>query len=228
MTTEFIFPATPEHSVSAIFSQPEGASALLILAHGAGADMRHHHMAALADALGRSGIATLRFNFPFKESGGTRTDKPSVCVETIDSAVQQARARNHLNLPVFAGGHSFGGRMSSHFAAENPGTPIQGLVFFSFPLHPSKKPDVKRAAHLKDVTHPMLFLSGTRDDLADPELMDRVTDPMPDAKTHWLDTADHSFKILKRSRKSDENVYDEAARITTEFINSLIDVQPGH
>lgn len=195
---------------------PADAVAALVLAHGAGAGMEHRHMQALADAFGRRGIATLRFNFPYMEAGKSRTDPPDVASAAIAAAADAARARTKL--PLWVGGHSFGGRMSTHAVAEH-GLEAAGLILCSFPLHMPGKPDVKRAAHLGKVSRPMLFLSGTRDELAERELLARAVSGLPRAEIHWLDTADHGFKVLKRSRASTEDVYDEAARVARDFID---------
>src|SRR4051794_7829706 len=160
---------------------PSDAVAALVLAHGAGAGMEHRHMQALADAFGRRGIATLRFNFPYMEAGKSRTDSPEVASAAIAAAAADARKRTKL--PLWVGGHSFGGRMSSHAVAEY-NVEAAGLVFCSFPLHMPGKPDVKRAAHLGKVRRPMLFLSGTRDELAERELLTRVVSGLPRAEIH--------------------------------------------
>lgn len=218
--TPLKFPASPSGEVvSALLRVPEKTIATLILGHGAGANMYHAHMEAIAAALAERDIATLRFNFPFMENAKRRTDNKDVCLQTIGNAL----ALVHEQLPqdaVYLGGHSFGGRMASHYCAENPGMSIAGLVCYSFPLHPAKKPDDKRAAHFRDIDVPVLFVSGTRDALADPRLFESAVDDINDARTHWLDTADHGFKILKRSRQSAEDVYSEAARVTRQWIQS--------
>lgn len=208
--------------VTALLDLTDGAQALIVLAHGAGADIHHHHMQSISDALNRRDLATLRFNFPYMEAGGKRTDSKEVCIETFDNALELAHSRAGC-LPVFIGGHSFGGRMSSHYYSERSGShSCSGLVYYSFPLHPSKKPDIKRADHLSAIELPMLFLSGTRDTLANTDLLNAVVTRIPRARLHWLQTADHGFKILKRSRRSIENVYDEAARVTANFVQALI------
>lgn len=208
--------------VTALLDLTGGARALIVLAHGAGSDIHHHHMQSISDALNRRDLATLRFNFPYMEAGGKRTDSKEVCIETFDNALTLAHSRTG-SLPVFIGGHSFGGRMSSHYYSERPGShSCSGLVYYSFPLHPSKKPDIKRADHLYAIELPMLFLSGTRDTLANTDLLNAVVTRIPRARLHWLQTADHGFKILKRSRRSIENVYDEAARVTANFVQALI------
>ncbi|HET8697043.1 MAG TPA: alpha/beta fold hydrolase [Gammaproteobacteria bacterium] len=197
---------------------PDGAVAALVLAHGAGAGMEHRHMQALADAFGRRGIATLRFNFPYMDAGKSRTDPPAVAAAAIAEAAADARSRTKL--PLWVGGHSFGGRMASHAVAEH-GLEAAGMIFCSFPLHMPGKPDLKRAAHLGKVRVPMLFLSGTRDALAERALLTQVVSGLPRAEIHGLDTADHGFKILKRSRTSPEDVYDEAVRVARAFVDRV-------
>ena len=176
-------------------------------------------MSALSLALNNVGISTLRFNFPFMQEGRRRVDNPDVCIDAIASAVATAN-RLCPKLKLFVGGHSFGGRMSTHYAVEQP-TSAVGIILFSFPLHPSKKPAIKRAAHLGAINEPMLFLSGDRDTLAEAALLQSVTGPLANARLHWLETADHSYKILKRTRKSAENVYAEAARVASAWIEEL-------
>ncbi len=230
--TTLQFTATDEKGlVSALLNRPEDSRAVIVLAHGAGANMHHSHMQFLATALAKQGLATLRFNFPYMEAGGKRTDGQAVCIETISNAVNLA---NDLtgDLPLFVGGHSFGGRMSSHAVSAGETSQKQGscdgflrcrgLIFFSFPLHPGDKPAVKRADHLYSINLPMLFLNGTRDSLAERDLLEGVTRHIAGAELHWLETADHSFKILKRNRRSTEDVYDEAARVAVSFVDRLI------
>ena len=206
-------------ALSAIYSPAGNASALLVLAHGAGANFEHDHMSALSSALNNVGISTLRFNFPFMEEGKRRVDNPDVCINTIACAVATAN-RLCPKVRLFIGGHSFGGRMATHYAVEQP-TNAVGIILFSFPLHSSKKPAIKRAAHLGAINEPMLFLSGDRDTLAEAVLLQSVTGPLANARLHWLETADHSYKILKRTRKSAENVYAEAARVASAWIEEL-------
>ena len=197
----------------------EGSKALLVLAHGAGAGHDHQHMNRIAQALAAVGVGTLRYNFPFIEQGRRRVDKLEVCLEVIGDAANKGISLSG-GLPVFVGGHSFGGRMSTHFAV-NSLIDIKGIICFSFPLHIAKKPAVTRAMHLPDIELPLLLLSGTRDDLADRGLMKEVVAPLKNTRLCWLETADHSFKILKRTRKNPEDVYDEAARLTSEWIDQL-------
>jgi predicted alpha/beta-hydrolase family hydrolase len=203
-------------NLSAELIRPDDARAVLVLAHGAGADFRHANMIGISEALARRGVATLRFNFPFMEQGRRRVDGQTVSVDTIVAAVDTAQeAAPDLNL--FLGGHSYGGRMASHAVAEHH-LPVEGLIFASFPLHPPKKPGVERAAHLGRVDRPMLFLSGTRDALAEPELLTGVVEALPGARLHWLDTADHGYKVLKRKRTVPMDVFDELAGQAADFI----------
>jgi hypothetical protein len=165
-------------------------------------------------------IATFRYNFPYMEYGKGR-DSKEVCTLTVRSAVAAAHEAAP-DLPLFAGGHSFGRRMTSTAASEAPLDHVYGLVFCSVPLHQPGKPDTKRADHLSAVTVPMLFLSGTRDELADLGLLQPVCRKLGGRATlHLLDTADHGFRVLKRSRKTDEDVFAEMARVTTEWASNL-------
>lgn len=201
----------------ALLRQPDGSRPLMILAHGAGAPMTHAHMQNIADTLSDIGIGTLRFNFPYMVAGKHRVDNLETCLATFQNVIAAAAELTDANLLL--GGHSFGGRMASHFAAaRNPD--ILGLVYFSFPLHVAKKPATKRAEHLPDIKKPMLFVSGDRDDLADSDLLKGVVSNLANAKLHWLETADHSFKILKRTRLSTEDVYHEAGRVVSEWLSN--------
>src|SRR5947209_4048549 len=167
---ELKFPATPgKGAVSALLIRPAGSSRLLVLGHGASTTMRHATLQAIAEALADAGVATFRYNFPYAEQGRGR-DSQAVCTEAVRSAVAAAREACP-GLPLLAAGHSFGGRMTSTAASESPIAGVRGLVFFSFPLHQPGRPETKRADHLAGVTVPMLFLSGTRDELAEPGLL---------------------------------------------------------
>jgi predicted alpha/beta-hydrolase family hydrolase len=218
---EMKFLATPEKGeVSALLIRPGDASHLLVLGHGASTNMRHATLQTIAERMADAGIATLRYNFPYMEYGKGR-DAREVCTGTVRSAVAAAH-RAVPGLPLLAGGHSFGGRMTSTAASESPLDGVRGLVFFAFPLHQPGKPDTKRADHLSAVTVPMLFLSGTRDELADLDLLRPVCQKLGKRATlHPLDTADHGFRILKRSRKSEEDVFAEMARVTREWASRL-------
>lgn len=206
--------------MNVLWQCPEEAVAALVLAHGAGAGMTHRNMQALADAFSRQGIASLRFNFPFIEAGSRRVDSKAVSTAAIAGAFEAARKRTSLStsLPLWLGGHSFGGRMASH-AVLDEGLEPRGLVFCSFPLHPPGQPGTSRAVHLSGLRLPMLFLSGTRDPLADGALLESLVAGLPSAELHWLDTADHGYKVLKRSRTTGEDVFDEMARVARGFID---------
>ncbi|MGP0065148.1 MAG: alpha/beta family hydrolase [Isosphaeraceae bacterium] len=219
--TELKFLATPEKGeVSALLIRPRDASHLLVLGHGASTNMRHATLQAIADRLADAGIATFRYNFPYSEHGKGR-DAQAVCTATVRSAVEAAHGAAP-DLPLLAGGHSFGGRMTSTAASESPIEAVQGLVFFAFPLHQPGKPDTKRADHLDAVTVPMLFLSGTRDELAGIDLLEPVCKTLGHRATlHLLDTADHGFRTLKRSRKSEEDVFVEMARVVRDWASRL-------
>ncbi|XOV88444.1 MAG: alpha/beta family hydrolase [Pseudomonadota bacterium] len=204
----------------ALLQAGTGPRALAVLGHGAGAGMTHRHMQSIAAALDQVGIATLRFNFPFMEKGGGRVDPIPICVETFARALEAGQA--HLpGLPCVVGGHSFGGRMSSHFSLlVQPD--IRGLVYFSFPLHPAGKPSVARAAHLGDIELPQLFVSGDRDKLADLSLLRETVRSLKNARLHEIATADHSLAIRKRQRKTDEDVYSELARVVDDWLRATL------
>jgi uncharacterized protein len=218
---EMRFLATPEKGeVSALFVRPGNASHLLVLGHGASTNMRHATLQTIADRMAESGIATFRYNFPYMEHGRGR-DSREICTATVRAAVAVARMAAP-DLRLLAGGHSFGGRMTSTAASESPLDGVHGLVFFSFPLHQPGNPDTKRADHLGAVTVPMLFLSGTRDELADLDLLQPVCKKLgKHATLHLLDTADHGFRTLKRSRKSEEDVFVEMARVVRQWASGL-------
>ena len=220
-TRELRFLATPEKGeVSGMLVRPAGATQLLVLGHGASTNMRHATLQAIAERLADAGIATFRYNFPYSEHGKGR-DSQAVCTATVRSAVESAQ-RAAPDLPLLAGGHSFGGRMTSTAASEAPLDGVRGLVFFSFPLHQPGKPQTKRADHLAEVTVPMLFLSGTRDELAETDLLRPVCKRLGKLATlHLLDTADHGFKVLKRTRASDEDVFVEMARVVRQWAAGL-------
>jgi predicted alpha/beta-hydrolase family hydrolase len=220
-TTELKLLASPgKGEVSALLIRPVNATHLLVLGHGASTSMRHATLESIAAALADVGIATFRYNFPYSEHSRGR-DSPQVCTATIRSAVAAA----HLaapDLPLLAGGYSFGGRMTSTAASESPLENVRGLVLFSFPLHQPGKPDTKRAAHLSGVAAPMLLLSGTRDQLAYLNLLEPVCQSLGSRATlHLLDTADHGFRILKRSRQSDQDVFVEMAHRIRQWASAL-------
>ena len=225
MTYEAIeskFIATPEKGeVSSILIRPDGAKWLLVLGHGAGTNMRHSTLQTIAERLADIGIATFRYQFPYMERGGGGREAQAVALATVRSAAAAAHEAAS-DLGILVGGHSYSGRMSSLTAAEAPIEHVSGLVFFAFPLHPAGRAGTERAEHLDDVTVPMLFLSGTRDKLAVHDLLEPVCEKLGDKATlHLLDTADHGFKTLKRSRKSDEDVFVEMARVLSEWTETL-------
>ena len=195
--------------VSALWQKPKGAKAVLILAHGAGAGMTHKHMAATADGLEERDIAVLRYNFPYMEKGSKRPDNPPVAHAAVRAAAADA-TKLAAGLPLFAGGRSFGARMTSQAQALEPLPKVAGLVFFAFPLHPPGKPGIDRADHLSSVKIPMLFLQGTKDELADLDLLKPVTKSLGKrAKLHLAEHADHSFHAPAKSGRKDPEVLAE-------------------
>jgi len=208
----------PEFLVDA----PAARRAALVLAHGAGAGMRHAFMAALAGALARHGLAVLRFEFPFMAQGTKRPDPPAVAQAAVRAAVAEA-ALQWPQLPLFAGGKSFGARMTSQAQASAALAGVRGLVFFGFPLHPAGQPGVVRAAHLADVQLPMLFLQGTRDALADLDLVRGAAAGLGGRATlHVVEGADHGFEVLKRSGRANEEVIEELATVASAWIGARL------
>lgn len=220
-TRELRFTATPDKGeVSAILMRPNGATHLLVLGHGASTTMRHLTMQTIAERLAEVGIATFRYNFPYSEHGKARNSN-ATCVETIRNAVIAAH-KEAPDLTLLAGGHSFGGRMTTTAQAEEPLENVKGLVLFSFPLHLPGRPDTKRADHLSNIKIPMLFLSGTRDELATLDLLEPTIKTLgKHATLHLIDTANHSYKILKKTRTSSEDVFVEMARVAGEWSQSI-------
>jgi predicted alpha/beta-hydrolase family hydrolase len=184
--------------VSGEYIIPEKPKAILTLAHGAGAGMHHSFMVELATALAEAaGIATLRFNFPFMQNKKGRPDQPAVAHETVAAAINHAHATLPA-LPLFAAGKSFGGRMTSQYLAANPRSDVKGIIFYGFPLHPSGKPSIERAEHLKGVKVKMLFLQGTKDELATWDLIESVCASLPKATLVKIEGANHAFKAGKQ------------------------------
>jgi uncharacterized protein len=192
-------------SVSALFRHPEGARACYVMAHGAGAGMTHASMQAVAAGLGERGVATLRFQFPFMENGTRRPDPPKVAHAAIRAAVGEPAALAP-DLPLFAGGRSFGGRMTSQTQAATLLPGVHGLIFLAFPLHPAGRPSTERADHLSLVHVPMLFIQGTRDALAEEQRLRAVVGGLPGATLIAIDEADHSFHVPARSGRTDAEV----------------------
>ena len=196
-------------SISGLLDAPPGAQACYVFAHGAGAGMHHAFMATIASGLAERRVATLRFQFPYMEQGSKRPDPPKVAHAAIRSAVQEA-AKRLPGVPLFAGGKSYGGRMTSQAQAAEPLAHVQGIVFVGFPLHPAGKPSIERADHLAQVQLPMLFLQGTRDTLADLDLIRETIAKLGSRATlHIVEGGDHSFHVLARSGRTDEQVREE-------------------
>ena len=195
--------------VSALLNRPSQARACFVFAHGAGAGMTHSFMETVASGLCERGVATLRYQFPYMEKGSKRPDPPAIAHAAVRAAVAEA-GRSCPGLPLIAGGKSFGGRMTSQAQAAAPLAGVRGLAFLGFPLHPAGKPSSDRAKHLADVHIPMLFLQGTRDNLAEVALLEPVVRGLgPSAKLHLVDGADHSFHVLARSGRHDRDVMNE-------------------
>lgn len=205
--------------VSALLLRPEGATALLVLGHGAGAGMDHAFLEEVAGVLAARGVATLRYNFPYMDGdGGWPPDRSPVLEATVRAAVAFAHDREP-RLPLFVGGKSLGGRMTSRAAAAEPFADVRGIVFLGFPLHPRGSPATQRAEHLSDVPHAMLFVQGTRDRLAELELLEPVVEGLGErARIHVVEGADHSFEVLKRSGRTGEEVLDEVVSAVSEWI----------
>ena len=195
--------------VSGLLLRPDGARLLYVLAHGAGAGMRHPFLETVAQLLGERGVGTLRYQFPYMERRASRPDPPAVAAAAVRAAVAEA-GRVAPGLPLVAGGKSFGGRMTSTAQAEAPLPGVRGLVFLGFPLHPPGRPGDSRAEHLAQVHVPMLFLQGERDDFADPTLLKPVIKRLGARATlHLVEGGDHSFHVLKRSGRTDVDVMSE-------------------
>jgi uncharacterized protein len=205
-THEITIPLPDGTAVSGLLLAPAAARAAYVLAHGAGAGMSHPFMTAAAEQLSTRGIATLRYQFPYMQHGSRRPDPPAMAHATVRAAVAEAGARL-ADLPLFAGGKSFGGRMTSQAQAEVPLAGIKGLVFLGFPLHPAKRPALDRAQHLASVRIPMLFLQGARDALAEPPLIARVVADLGTRATLTvIPDADHSFHVPVRTGRTDVQV----------------------
>jgi len=219
--TDLRIPIVGADDVSALVERPPDAQWMLVLAHGAGAGMTHPFLEALASDLAAIRVATLRYQFPYMERRRRVPDAPSVLTATVAAAVRCA-AEMAPELPLFAGGKSMGGRMTSQAAADGLIPGVRGLVFFGFPLHPPHLPSVKRAGHLERVSVPMLFLQGTRDQFADLELLRPICDRLgPRATLHTIEGADHSFHVPKRSGRSDGEVLRELAETFVAWAGGL-------
>ncbi|MGX1318735.1 putative alpha/beta-hydrolase family hydrolase [Bradyrhizobium sp. USDA 377] len=208
-------------TVSAILTLPAHARACYVLAHGAGADMRHSFMEKTAEGLAERGIATLRFNFPYMEEKKGRPDQPAVAHAAIRAAVAEA-ARRCPGLKLVAGGKSFGGRMTSQAQSKAALPDVKGLAFLGFPLHADKKPSSERAEHLAGIAIPMLFLQGTRDGLADLSYLKPVVEKLgPKAMLHEVEGGDHSFAVLKKSGRTNDEALTEVLDTLAAWIDGL-------
>ncbi len=208
--------------VSALWHRPRGAQFLYVFAHGAGAGMTHEFMASMTARLSDRKVATFRFQFPYMEAGRRRPDPPAMIEATIREAVKYA-GKIDPKLPMIAGGKSMGGRLTSSAQARAPLPAVVGLAFTGFPLHPAAKPSVTRAEHLDRIKVPMLFLQGTRDALADLELVRPVCKRLGRrAHLHIVDGADHGFRVLKRSGRTGDEVLDELADTLVTWSQSVL------
>lgn len=222
-TTAITIRIDETHAVSALYRHPATADCMFVFAHGAGAGMDHPSMSTVADALAGLGVATLRYQFPYMERGSKRPDPPPLCHATVRAAVAAAGSLTP-NLMLIAGGRSFGGRMTSQAQAIAPLLRVRGLAFLAFPLHPAGKPSTERATHLSDVRIPMLFLQGTRDELATLELLQpTVANLGPRATLKLLAEADHSFHVLARSGRTNDEVRTDALTTLAEWARNLPD-----
>ena len=204
--TPLTIPLAAGATISGLLDAPANAEACYVFAHGAGAGMNHAFIAAMARGLAQRGVATLRFQFPSMEQGSRRPDPPKVAQAAVRAAVQEA-AKRLPDMRLFAGGKSYGGRMTSQAQAAEPLANVRGLVFVGFPLHPAGKPSTERAEHLAGVQVPMLFLQGTRDTLADLDLIRETVAKLEGRATlHIVEGGDHSFHVLARSGRNDEQV----------------------
>jgi uncharacterized protein len=206
---------------AALLLLPPAARWLLVLGHGAGAGMRHAFMQSIAERLAARAVATLRYEYPYMTKGSRRPD-PAPRLEAVTRAAVGFAAAHWPALRIAAGGKSLGGRMTSRAHAAAPLPRVAGIVFFGFPLHPAGAPGVERAAHLSAVQVPLLFLQGTRDRLATPELIRDVSARLePRATLHFVAGADHGFNVLRRSGRTDDEVLDELADTTCAWLTDL-------
>lgn len=215
----------PTNSVSALLRVPENAIGCYVFAHGAGAGMAHPFMQAVADGLAERNIATLRYQFPYLERGSKRPDSPPVAHAAVRAAC--LAAFDASSLPLVAGGKSFGGRMTSQAQSLSPLTQVKGLAFLGFPLHAPEKPSSERAKHLADVKVPMLFIQGTRDKLADFQLMTQVIAGLGANSTLLaIEHADHGFDVLVRSGRKPEDVMAEVLDGLAAWIGVVVKASP--
>jgi hypothetical protein len=219
------FSVLDKEEVSALLLLPARPRSLLVLAHGAGAGMNHTFMTAIASQLAGENVATFRYQFPYMEQRRGVPDKQPILTATVGAAVATA-AQLAPDLPLFAGGKSMGGRMTSLAASEQKLESVAGLIFFGFPLHPPKRPSTRRAEHLELVKQPMLFLQGTRDDLADLTLLRPICESLgPQTTLHSIEEADHSFHVPKRSGKTDSQVLAELSSTVNAWTSAFTEAQ---
>ncbi|HXC34198.1 MAG TPA: alpha/beta family hydrolase [Verrucomicrobiae bacterium] len=207
--------------VSALLDRPANARRILVLAHGAGAGMSHPFLEKLTARFAELGTATLRYQFPYMEQRRRIPDRPSLLTATVAAAVKTA-SELAPGIPLFAGGKSMGGRMTSQAAAEGLLAGVAGLIFFGFPLHPPNRPGTKRADHLADVKLPMLFLQGSRDAFADLKLLRPICAKLGKLATlHVVPDADHSFRVPKKSGKSEDQILMELAETASQWADEV-------
>jgi hypothetical protein len=215
------FEAAPGRGeVSALLDRPRGARALYVLGHGAGAGMRHAFMEDIVTRLAARGVASFRYQFPYMERGGGGPDAPKVLISTVRAAITCAR-RATRGLPLLAGGKSMGGRITSMAEAEEP-LGVVGLAYLGYPLYPPGRPGTARAAHLAGIGVPQLYVQGTRDKLADLDQLRPVVAKLRGARIHIVEGGDHSFHVLKRSGRTDEEALDEVAGAVAAFVERLV------
>ena len=207
--------------VSGLLLRPSRAKALYLFAHGAGAGMTHRAMESNAQGLAERGIATLRYQFPYMEKGSRQPDPPKIAHAAVRAAAEKARELAP-DLPLFAGGRSFGGRMTSQTQTEAPLAGVRGLAFLGFPLHPAGKPGIERAEHLSRVQVPMLFVSGSRDALAELDLLNSVVRSLGEQATlHLVMDADHSFKVAAKSGRTPSDAEADALDAMADWMLAL-------
>jgi uncharacterized protein len=214
------------HRISGLLSIPAGCRACYVMGHGAGAGMTHPFLAKLATDLAAQGVATLRYQFPYMEEARKQPDSPLLAHATIRAAVAEA-VRQAAGLPLFAGGKSFGGRMTSQAQALQPLDGVRGLIFLGFPLHPAGRPSTERARHLADIAIPMLFLQGTRDQLADLDLLRPVVAQLTSASLDIIPDADHGFHVRASSGTTDQAVRQTMALTIAAWIDRILAKRPN-
>ncbi|MEO0896349.1 MAG: alpha/beta family hydrolase [Bacteroidota bacterium] len=214
-------PIADRWEVDWLYMEPKNPLAVLVLSHGAGAGMQHQNMESIAQSMYHAGLAVFRFNFTYMQKGGGR-ESQKVSVATIQAAIQLVH-KKYPGLPILVGGHSYGGRMTSHAAREAFVEPVKGLIYFAFPLHAPGRAGKERADHLTEVNYPQLFLSGSRDTFSTGTLLEEVAEDLGERATlHRLFTANHSYKILKKTRTSEETVFDEMGRVVQEWLKKVL------